>query len=70
MNKQKSDLIKMIVWVSICVALMLGLWMYSMCTHQEEKDSKTYNVNEARMKAKELNLKTYEDSVHYYEDGM
>ena len=60
MTQQKKDLIKMIVWVSICISLMLGLWIYSHCTHQEEKEKQ---LNEAT-------LVTPEDSVHCYEDGM
>ena len=60
MTQQKKDLIKMIVWVSICISLMLGLWIYSHCTHQEEKEKQ---LNEAT-------LVNPEDSVHFYEDGM
>ena len=70
MTQQKKDLIKMIVWVFICISLMLGLWIYSTCTHQEEKESAEYNVSDARTKAKEIHLKTADDSIHFYEDGM
>lgn len=59
MNRQKRDLIKMIVWVSICMSLIVGIAIYSNCTHTEEKEQPT---NTAPV--------TLEDSVHYYEDGL
>ena len=52
MTQSKKDLIKMIVWVSICMLAILAIATYSHCTHQDEKESTECQVNEARMKAK------------------
>lgn len=60
MTQSKKDLIKMIVWVSICMLAIFAIATYSHCTHQEEKEKQ---LNEAT-------LVTTEDSVHFYEDGM
>ena len=54
MTQSKKDLIKMIVWVSICMLAILAIATYSHCTHQEEKEKQ---LNEAT-------LVTTEDSVH------
>ena len=60
MNRQKRDLIKMIVWISICMSLIVGIAIYSNCTHTEEKESQQSDTT----------LVSLEDSVQYYEDGL
>ena len=59
MTQSKKDLIKMIVWVTICMLAVIAIATYSHCSHSEEKEKQQ---NEAT-------LVTPEDSVNSYEYG-
>lgn len=73
-RKMKNNLIRSLsrsdgviaIVVVLVVALWVGVLAYSLMSDKEDD----VFVKEVRIVSSESDLKTLEDSVHYYEDGL
>lgn len=75
MKLKKHDWLMMMLVVPLALLGAIILWIGAkdieehQRQHQHDKET-TLNIDSIRRAQKELRLKTLEDSVHFYEDGM
>lgn len=67
MKKKKESMTYIVVVVSLCMAAIMAIAYVS---HRMHTPRDVQNVDSTRRDFQEPNLRTLEDSIHYFEDGM
>lgn len=71
-NEHRDDLLMLLIVVPCAVLAAVILWIGAKDIEriQQEQEQPTYNVDSIRLIHQQLKLKTFEDSVHEFEDGF
>lgn len=68
--KKKNDWLLGLVALMAAVGSIIIIALAIRDSEEQRIERMEYNVDSLRRAHQELKLKTLEDSVHYYEDGM
>lgn len=70
-NEHRDDWLMMLIVIPCAVLAAVILWIGAKDIERiQQEQQPTYNVDSIRLIHQQLKLKTFEDSVHEFEDGF